>query len=129
MPVQVAALAALLVRRILILQSWSTIIEESFAPALGGFAIAWVLLDVGFHPGVEDAFAVGFAVKASVEIECRAFEIEAGFRSDVLEALIPSGSNTMSDLLTGAIVNGDRTYPWLSEMAITFSPVWCLWPL
>ena len=66
-----------------------SVIEESFASASGDFAIARVLLDVWFDPSVEEAFAVGFAVKASVEIESRTFEIKLSLGSDALQVFDP----------------------------------------
>jgi hypothetical protein len=41
-------------------------------------------------------------------------------------AFRPSGSSTISVSFTGATGKGERTSPWLSVMAMTFSPFWCL---
>lgn len=44
----------------------------------------------------------------------------------LLRSFNPSDNKTISDLLTGAIVKGERMDPQLSEMAIIFSPFSCL---
>jgi hypothetical protein len=50
-------------------------IEKTRASALGVFSVARICLDVGFHPRVENVFAVCLAVKACVEIERRTGEL------------------------------------------------------
>jgi hypothetical protein len=40
-------------------------IKEAFASAFRFFPIPWVFFDIRFHAGIEDHFAVGFAVETS----------------------------------------------------------------
>ena len=51
-------------------------IEEPLASALGGFAIAGILFDVGDHPRIENALAIRPGVKAAVEIDISASEVQ-----------------------------------------------------
>ena len=61
------------------------IIEETFSAPFGLFAVARVFSNVGFHSGVEDVLAIGFAVKARIQVECRTFDLNPGIRRHLLE--------------------------------------------
>src|SRR5213596_2371984 len=45
------------------------LIDEALAPAFGLLAVARVLFDVGRQSGIEDTLAIGFVVKARIQIE------------------------------------------------------------
>jgi len=49
-------------------------VEQTFASAFGGFAIAFVLSHVGNNPVIEADFASGFSVKSAIGVEERARE-------------------------------------------------------
>ena len=59
-------------------------IEEPLASALGGFAIAGVLFDVGDHPRIKNALAIRSGVKAAVEIDISASEVQTSLFRHVL---------------------------------------------
>ena len=54
--------------------------------------------------------------------------VATAYRHRVTFALLPSGNRTMSVSLTGATGTGAKTEPWLSVIAMTFSPFWRLYP-
>jgi hypothetical protein len=64
-------------------------IEPPLAPALGPGAIAWILLDVRNHPRIEDGLAIGCRIEATIEIELRAFETQAGQLGHPFQGLQP----------------------------------------
>ena len=51
-------------------------IEEAFASALGVLAITRIFFDVGGHAGVENAFAIVRGIKATIEVEIGASEVQ-----------------------------------------------------
>ena len=51
-------------------------IEEPLASALGGFAIARILFDVGDHARIENARAIRSGVKAAIEVEVGPSEVQ-----------------------------------------------------
>src|SRR5437870_10400382 len=51
-------------------------IEEPLASALGALAVARILFDVGDHPRIENARAIRSGVKAAVEIDISASEVQ-----------------------------------------------------
>ena len=48
-------------------------VEEPLAAALDVLAVAEILGDVGDHPGIENALAIGSGIKAAVEIDIRGY--------------------------------------------------------
>ena len=60
-------------------------IEEPLAAALGGFAIAGILFDVGDHACIEKARAIRSGVKAAVEIDIGASEVQPDFFRHLLQ--------------------------------------------
>ena len=74
-------------------------IKEAFAPGLGLLPVAWILFNVRLHPGIEDALAIGFAVKAGVQVEPRASQVETDFTRDSLEIFQPIGQQHDVDLI------------------------------
>ena len=51
-------------------------IEEAFASALGVLAITRILFDVRDQAGVENAFAIVRGIKAPIEVEIGASEVQ-----------------------------------------------------
>ena len=51
-------------------------IEEAFASALGVLAITRILFGVRDHAGVENAFAIVRGIKATIEVEIGASEVQ-----------------------------------------------------
>src|SRR5947208_12385330 len=45
----------------------------------------WVFFDIRFHAGIEDPFAVGFAVETSVQIQHCASQLKIGFTCHAFE--------------------------------------------
>src|SRR5215813_4797709 len=74
-----------------ILPGKSTFIDEAVAPPFGLLAIARILLNVGFQPGIENTLAIGFAVKAGVQIEHGTGQIETRLTSDSFEVFQSCG--------------------------------------
>ena len=77
-------------------------IEQPLPPALRGFPIAWVLLDVGNQPRVEDRFAVAPGIEPAIEIEIGAVDCQIDQSGERFKAFNPSGSSTVSASFTGA---------------------------
>lgn len=65
------------------------LIKEAFAAPLWFLPIARIFVDVRLHPGVEDVFAIGFAIKARVEIERCPFDFDSGIQGNALEIFQP----------------------------------------
>src|SRR5215468_8694938 len=51
-------------------------VEEALAPTLGALAVVGVLFDVGDHPCIKNARAIRSGVKATVEIDISASEVQ-----------------------------------------------------
>src|SRR5262245_42864909 len=51
-------------------------IEEALAPALGGLAITRILFDVRDQAGIEDALPVVCGIKATIEVEIGASQVQ-----------------------------------------------------
>jgi hypothetical protein len=60
-------------------------VEETFASALGVLTVARILGDVGDHPGIENALAIVGGIKAAVEIDIGASEVQTDLFSDLLQ--------------------------------------------
>lgn len=50
-------------------------VEKAWASAFSLFLVARICLDIGFHPRVENMFAIRFAVEARVQIERRVGQV------------------------------------------------------
>src|SRR3989442_15399815 len=103
-------------------------VEEPLAPALGTLTVARILGDVGDQTRIEDALPIVRRIKAAIEIEIGPLRSSPTSLATSFNAFRPSGNRTISVSLTGATGTGAKTYPWLSIMAMTLSPFWCLWP-
>jgi hypothetical protein len=51
-------------------------VEQPLAPALGALAVARILLNVGDHAGIENALAMVSGVKAAIEVEGGASQVQ-----------------------------------------------------
>src|SRR5499427_3703532 len=51
-------------------------IEQALPSALGGLAIARILFDVRNQPRIEDALPIACGIKATIEVEIGAFEVQ-----------------------------------------------------
>src|SRR6266446_10270046 len=63
------------------------LVEPPRAPALGGLAVAWVLFDVRDHPRIEDRLAIRLSIKATIQVETRALELQTREFGDPLQGL------------------------------------------
>ena len=61
------------------------VIKEALAPPFGLLAVPWILFDVRPQSSIEYAFAIGFAVKASIQIEHGTWQSKASGTSDSFE--------------------------------------------
>jgi hypothetical protein len=60
-------------------------IESPLPPTLRGFAIARILFDVGDHACIENAFAIVRRIKARIEIDIGAFQVQIDLFGDLLQ--------------------------------------------
>jgi hypothetical protein len=51
-------------------------IEQPLAPALGGLPMTRILCDVRDHRGVEDHLAIVLGIKAAIEVDVGASEVQ-----------------------------------------------------
>ena len=51
-------------------------VKETFAAALGALAVAGILRDVGDHAGIENALPIVGGIKAAIEVEISASEVQ-----------------------------------------------------
>ncbi len=62
-------------------------IKKALASPLGLLPIARILFDIGLQPRIEDRLAIGFAVKARIQIEHSPAQIKPYFPGHSLEVL------------------------------------------
>ena len=60
-------------------------IEEAFASALGVLAIPRILFDVGDHPRIEDHLPIVRGIKATIEVEIGASEVQTHLFDHLLQ--------------------------------------------
>ena len=51
-------------------------VEEAFASAFWGLAVARILFDIGDHAGIENALPVVCGIKATIKVEVGAFQVQ-----------------------------------------------------
>ncbi len=85
--------------------------EQSLAPALGGLAVAGVLLDVGDHPRIEDRLAIGLRIEPPIEIEVRAFQHQARQLGHPLQSLQPFREQHRIRFIDGCHRQGSQHIP------------------
>ena len=86
-------------------------IKKTLAPPLGLLPIARILFDIGLQPRIKDGLAIGFTVKARIQIEHGPVSSSPTSRATRLRSLSPWGNNPISTAFTGATVSGDNTWP------------------
>ena len=62
-------------------------VEEAFAAALRRLTITRILFDVRNHAGVEYALAIGDRIKATIEVEIGASQVQTDLFSHLLQGL------------------------------------------
>ena len=60
-------------------------VEEPLAPSLGALAVAWILFDIRDHARIENAFAIVCGIKAGVEIDMGASEVQTNLLGHLLQ--------------------------------------------
>jgi hypothetical protein len=66
-------------------------IKEALAPPFGLLPIARILFDVGLQSGIEDVLAIGLTVKARIQIEDRAGNLDPHLVGDSFKGFEPLG--------------------------------------
>jgi hypothetical protein len=64
-------------------------IKEALPPPFGRMPITRILLDIGLQSRIEDTLAIGFAIKASIQIEHDPGHFQPHFSNDVFEGVEP----------------------------------------
>ena len=77
-------------------------IEEAFASARGGLAMAGILFAVGDHASSEHARPIVGGITAAIEVEIGVSQVHTDRCGDLLQGLQPLRSRTISVSLTGA---------------------------
>jgi hypothetical protein len=62
-------------------------IEEAFASTLGALAMTEILFDVGDHTGIENALPITCGIKAAIEIDIGASEVQPNLFGHLLQRL------------------------------------------
>jgi hypothetical protein len=81
-------------------------VEQPFAPALGVFAIAGVLWDVRDHTGIENALAIVRGVKAAIEVDIGAFQVQSDLFGHLLQGVQALGKEHHICLIHRGHVDG-----------------------
>src|SRR5215510_4002171 len=76
-------------------------IEEAFASAFGGLAIAGILFDVGNYARIEHALPIVYGIKAAIEVEIGASQVQPDRFGDLLQGLQPLWQQDHSRLIDG----------------------------
>ena len=61
------------------------LVEQPRAPALGALAVAEILFDVGDHAGIENALAIVCGIKAAIEVEVGASQVQPDLLGHLLQ--------------------------------------------
>ena len=64
-------------------------VEQAFASALRGLAVAGILFDVGNQAGIENAFAITGGIKTAIEIELGASQVQPDLLDHLLQRFQP----------------------------------------
>src|SRR5215510_10383216 len=83
-------------------------VEEPLAPALGALAVAGVLCDVGDHPRMKNALAIRSGVKAAVEIDLSASEVQPDLFRHLLQGVQTLGQQDHVRLIDGCHGEGSQ---------------------
>src|ERR1700730_8496208 len=60
-------------------------IEQPLPSTLGRLTITWVFFDVGHHPSIENALPIACRIKAPIEIDIGASQIQPGLFGHLLQ--------------------------------------------
>ena len=83
-------------------------VEQPLPSGLGVLAIAWVLFDVGDHPRIENALTIRSGVKATVEIDISASQVQPDLFGDLLQGGQPLGQQDHVRLIDGCHGEGSQ---------------------
>src|SRR5262249_41521328 len=89
-------------------QGMDCCIEQPLASALGALAVAWVLFDAGDHPRIKNALAIRFGVKAAVEIDISASEVQPDLFGHLLQSGQTLGQQNHVRLIDGCHGQGSQ---------------------
>ena len=62
-------------------------VEQAFASALRSLAVAGILFDIGDQAGIENALAIVRGIKATIEVERSASEVQLNLFGDLLQGV------------------------------------------
>src|SRR5215510_7055825 len=83
-------------------------VEEAFASALGVLTVPGILFNVGDHPRIENARAIGSGVKAAVEIDISASEVQPDLFRHLFQGVQPLGQQDHVRLIDGCHGEGSQ---------------------
>ena len=73
------------------------------------FAVARIFVDVRDHARIENALAIVRGIKAAIEVELGASQVQPDLLGHLLQGVQTLGKSTMSVSLTGATGTGAKT--------------------
>ena len=62
-------------------------VEQAFASALRSLAVAGILFDIGDQAGIENALSIVRGIKATIEVEISASEVQLNLFGDLLQGV------------------------------------------
>ena len=62
-------------------------VEQAFASALRGLAVAGILFDVGNQAGIENALPIVRGIKTAIKVEVRACQVQSNLLGHLLQGL------------------------------------------
>ena len=81
-------------------------VEEAFASAFQGLAVAGILFDIGDQAGIENALAIVRGIKAAIQVEIGTSEVQPDLFSDLLQGVEALRQQDHVGLVDGS--HGDR---------------------
>ena len=81
-------------------------VEEAFASTLGRHAVAGMLLDVGYHAGVENALRIASGIKATIEGAVGASHVQPDLLGHLLQGLQALGQEHHIRFIDGSHGDG-----------------------
>src|SRR5215471_18947663 len=103
-------------------------LNNRLRPRLGRLRLRGFSLMLGIIPAWKIALRLTLESKPPSRLTYAPLSSNPTSLATCFKACRPSGNKTMSVSLTGATGTGANTSPWLSVMAMPFSPFWCLYP-
>src|SRR4249920_2560305 len=83
-------------------------IEQALPSALGGLAVAGILLNVGNHTCVENALAIVCGIKAAIEVEVGASQVQPDLLGHLLQGLQALGKEHHICFIHGSHGDGSQ---------------------